>query len=57
MKMYALISFDIPDDSAENFLKGLNLVGNNVENYDVLKIISKEEITFDDCRFPYEYCS
>lgn len=57
MKMYALISFDIPDDSAENFLKGLNLAGNNVENYDVLKIISKEEITFDDCRFPYEYCS
>lgn len=52
MKTYALISFDIPDDSAENFLKGLNLAGNDVENYDVLKIISKEEVTFDDCCFP-----
>lgn len=52
MKAYALISFDIPDDSAENFLKGLNLAGNNVENYNVLKIISKEEVTFDDCCFP-----
>lgn len=49
MKMYALISFDVPDDSTENFP-----TGSNVENYDVLKKISKEEITFDDCRFPYE---
>lgn len=52
MKTYAFISFDVPDDSAENFPKGLNLAGNNVENYNVLKIISKEEVTFDDCRFP-----
>lgn len=52
MKAYALISFDVPNDSAENFPKGLNLAGNNVENYNVLKIISKEEVTFDDCCFP-----
>lgn len=54
MKTYALISFDVPDDRVENLPKGLNLSGSNIENYDVLKIISKDEINFDDCRFPYE---
>lgn len=54
MKKYALISYDVPDDKAENSTKELNLIENNVENCNILKIISKEEITFDDCRFPYE---
>ncbi len=54
MKKYALISYDVPDDKAENSANELNLTENNVENCSILKIMSKEEITFDDCRFPYE---
>lgn len=52
MKKYALISYDVPDDKAENSANELNLTENNVENCSILKIMSKEEITFDDCCFP-----
>ena len=54
MKKYALISYDVPDDKAENSVNELNFIENNVENCSILKIMSKEEITFDDCRFTYE---
>ncbi len=54
MKKYALISYDVPDDKAENPANELNFIENNVENCKILKIMSKEEITFDDCRFPCE---
>ena len=54
MKMYALMAFDVPDNKAGDFSKGLNLAVENVENYDVLKIIPKEEITLESCRFPHK---
>ena len=54
MRMYALIAFDVPDNKAEDFSNGLNLAVDNVENCDILKIIPKEDITFDNCRFPHK---
>lgn len=54
MKAYALIAFDVPDNKARDFSKGLNLALENFENYDVLKIIPKEEITLESCRFPHK---
>ncbi len=53
MKMYALIAFDVPDNKAGDFSKGINLAVDNVENCDILKIMPKEEITLENCRFPY----
>lgn len=54
MKMYALIAFDVPNNKAGDLSKELNLAVNNVENYDILKIIPKKDITFDNCRFPHK---
>lgn len=54
MKIYALISFDVPDDEMRNIPQKIDLVKNNIENYGILKVISKSDITFDDCRFPYK---
>lgn len=52
MKAYALIAFDVPDNKAGDFSKELKLAGNDVENYDILKIMPKEDITLESCRFP-----